>query len=426
MSFKYFVIIVLANMCAFILFSHGVRADENASKTPTSSCSMMTQPRDVIDCALANHPDAQRAKYFNFQVENLESAASQRPNPEVAGKSLFGKSLGDNVMSHEVSLAHTVELGGKRAARVEKALAEKEIAVASSQRSREQILLETLHTLYRLRQIQAELHTLDEALETFSRIQRQFRSRPRLTPEQEVSLSVFDIAIGDYQLRKAALESELTAHIQEIELAIGQKVELSVKLLPSRRTKWPKFDAEGESSPFKGAAMKSARANLKFAEAELSLAQSLSWPNLKIGPTIESQTEGPFTFQTYGFNFSFELPIFQTNGGGKAVARTGLDLAERNLSLRAREISNERKILLKKYENLAKAVQNSLSHEELDRKHRNTDSLFTRGIIPSSLVIEAHRQIVDFTKNQNEQELSALEALWKILVLDGRVIEEFI
>lgn len=415
---------VLIPSFLLVLFSTLVRAEEFQEVPGAQECKRLASPQDVIDCALSNHPEAQRAKLSNLQAENLESAASQRPNPEIGGKSVFGKSLGDNVINHEVNLAHTVELGGKRGARIDKALAEKETVAASSQRSREEVLLETLHGLYRLRQIQDELHTLDEALQTFSRIQRQFRSRPRRTPEQEVSLAVFDVAEGDYQLRRAALEAELATHTREIELAIGRSFDPTPNVLPPKRTKWPTFSEEKTPTIFKGSAMNSVRAGLKLAEAELSVAQSLSWPNFKIGPSFESQTSGPFTFQTYGVNLSFELPLFQINGGGRAVARAGLDLAERSVLLKERELSNQRKILLKKYSLSVKAVEASLSHAELEKKHRNTDALFARGIIPSSLVIEAHRQIVDFTKNQNEQELSALEALWQIYVLEGRAFEE--
>lgn len=419
-----FIVLSLVPAIMLLLFATFVRAEENTKATPVAECVRFASPQDVVDCALANHPEAQRAQLSVLQAEHLESAASQRPNPELGGKSVFGNSLGDNVMNHEVNLAHTIELGGKRGARMDKALAEKEVVAASALRSREEVLLETQHALYRLRQIRAELHTLDEALETFGRIQRQFRSRPQRTPEQQVSLSVFDIAEGDYQLRKAALETELVTHTQEVELTIGRTFEPVAGVLPPQRKNWPKLAGDVAPASFKGSAMNLERAGLKLAEADLSAAQSLSWPNLKVGPSFESQTSGPFTFQTYGVNLSFELPLLQINGGGRAVARTGLDLAERSLALKERELATQRHILLKKYENSVNAVLASLSHAELEKKHRNTDALFARGIIPSSLVIEAHRQIVDFTKNQNEQELSALEALWKIYVLEGRAFEE--
>ncbi len=400
------------------------QAEEIREASSSQACHRLTSPQDVVDCALSNHPEAQRAQLSTLRADNLESAASQRPNPEMGGKSVFGSSRGDSVASHELNLTHTIELGGKRGARMDQALAQKEANLANALRSREEVLFETIHALYRLRQIQAELHTLDEALETFARIQQLFRSRPRRTPEQEVSLGVFGIAEGDYQLRKATLETELSTHVYEIALAVGKDFEASPSVLPPRRTSWPAFQNGAPMPPFKGSAMNSVRAGLKLAEADLSVAQSLSWPNLRLGPSFESQTSGSTTSQTFGVNLTFELPIFQINGGGRAVARTGLELAERSLSLRERELANQRKILVQKYSYLVKAIQNSFSHAELEKKHRNTDALFARGIIPSSLVIEAHRQIVDFTKSQNELELSAVEALWKIYVLEGRAFEE--
>lgn len=415
---------VLIPSLVLLFLATVARADEERSEQTPEACKRLASAQDVLDCALANHPEAQRARLSNLQADNFESAASQRPNPELGGKSVYGKSLGDTVLNHEVSLSVPIELGGKRGARMEKALAEKDTVTASSQRSREEVLLATLHALYRIRQAKDELHTLDEALETFGRIQRQFRSRPRRTPEQEVSLGVFDVAEGDYQLRKAALETELATHTLEIELAIGREFQPIDAVLPVKRRSWPRMNNNLPVASFKGSAMNSARAGLKLAEAELSVAQSLSWPALRLGPSFESQTSGPFTFQTYGLNLLFELPLFQINGGGRAVARTGLDLAERSLSLREREVANQRKVLLIRYENAVRAIEASFSHKELERKHRSTDALFSRGIIPSSLVIEAHRQIVDFTKNQNEQELSALEALWQLYVLEGRAFEE--
>ncbi len=415
---------ILIPSLVLLFFSTIARADEERVEQVPDVCKRIASAQDVIDCALANHPEAQRARLSNSQAETFESAASQRPNPEVGGKSVYGKLLGDTVLNHEVNLAIPIELGGKRGARMEKALAEKDTVAASAQRSREEVLLETMRSIYRIRQAKDELHTIDEALETFGRIQRQFRSRPRRTPEQEVSLGVFDVAEGDYQLRKAALETELATHIREVELAIGRGFEPSDEVLPAKKRIWPNVNDKPPVTSFKGSAMNSARAGLKLAEAELSVAQSLSWPTLRVGPSFESQTSGPFTYQTYGVNLSFELPLFQINGGGRAVARTGLDLAERSLSLRQREVANQRNVLLIKYENSVKAINASLSHKELEKKHRSTDALFGRGIIPSSLVIEAHRQIVDFTKNQNEQELSALEALWQLYVLEGRAFEE--
>lgn len=418
----FFIMLLLGALVPFLTTIFFCMSAQSAEVT--QACGKVDSPQAVIDCALSNHPEARRASLSNLQAENLESAAAQRPNPELNGNFGYGNLLGDHILNTEANLAFVVEVGGKRGARIDKALAEKSSVAASSLRSREEVLLETIRALYRLRQIEIEFHTLDEALETFVRIQKQFRSRPRRTPEQEVSYSVFGFAEGDYRLRRAALETEFALRKRTIELAIGQPFDPSAQVLPNKRSSWPELSQAAKVNEFKGSAMNSARAGFKLAEAELSLAQSASWPNLKVGPSFQNQTQGALTFQTYGFNMAFEIPLFQANGGGRAYARAGLDLAEQGLSLREREITNRRDILVQKYSNSVKVLSTSLTRAEIEKKHQSTDSLFARGIIPSSLVIEAHRQIVDFTKAQNEQELSALEALWEIYVLEGRAFEE--
>jgi cobalt-zinc-cadmium efflux system outer membrane protein len=409
----------------FDLYPHSSEADgEPVDPQTLNGCERLLTPDDVVGCALSYHPEAQRAKLANLQAEKLKDIASQRPNPELGGKSVFGNSLGDYVVSHEINLAVPLELGGKRGSRIERALAEQDSVAANAQRSREEVLVDTIRHLYRLRQIQAELDTINEALSTFAKIQRQFLSRPRRTPEQEVSLSVFGLAEGDYKLRKAALETENATIKRSLELAVGREFQPSSGLLPPKQTNWPKLQADLAPTSFTGSSIKSAKAGLKLAEAELSVAQSLSWPTLRVGPSIQSQTQGPFTYQAYGLNLSFELPIFQFNGGGRAYAERGLEFAEKSLSIREKEIFTQRGILLQKYANSVKAIQNTLSGTEVERKHQSAEALFLRGIIPSSLVIEAHRQIVEFTKSQNEQELSAIEAMWGVYILEGRAFGE--
>jgi len=282
----------------------------------------------------------------------------------------------------------------------------------------------TLTTLYRLRQIQAELHVLDEALDTFTRIQKLFKSRPKLAPEQQVSIGVFQLAEGDYKFRLAALSTEETALLKQLSFALGQTFSPSTNLLPPKKKDWVEPDTLQKAWPLRGSAIKAPQVGLKLAEAELELAKSESWPNVMIGPTVESQTQGPFTYQTYGLNLSFALPLFQVNGGGRAFAYRGIDRAEVVLQAAQRGLNTEREILFQKYKNAVVALKSAVSTAEMERRHHDLERLFNRGMINSQLVIEAHRQMVDFTKSQNEQELSAIEALYSIYRLEGRLFEE--
>ncbi len=391
-------------------------------QSDVTACTRLANVQDVLQCALTNHPEAQRAGLAMRQAETFEATAGQLPNPELGARSVFGNSLGDVVYTNELNLTFPIEIGGRRSSRIEKAAAEKRSAGASLQKSREEVLMQTLASLYRVRQISDELHTVEESLETFGRILHQFGSRLRRTPEQEVSMGVFQVATADYQLRKSTLDSELSDQLRLIELAIGRSFEASPSVLPQKRKSWPEVTRTTDPGSLNGSAILGARAALGLAQADLSTAESLSWPALRFGPSVENQATGPIGFWSYGVNFAIEVPLFQVNSAGRATARAGVQLAEKSVALREMELSSERTQLVRKYENATKALGGALTHEEIAKKHANTDALFARGIIPSSLVIEAHRQMVDFTKDQNELELAALEALWRIRILDGKSV----
>ena len=66
----------------------------------------------------------------------------------------------------------------------------------------------------------------------------------------------------------------------------------------------------------------------------------------------------------------------------------------------------------------------SAASQEINRKHKEIENLFDRGLISVSLLIEAHRQLIDFTKSKNDQELNAIEALARTYALDGRLFQE--
>lgn len=386
------------------------------------SCEVLSTSKDVLTCALNNHPDLVRGKAALKQADSLEDKASQRPNPELNGQSVMGKSYGDNYIQNEINLAHTFEIGGKRSARIDKALAEKDQTSSRVLKTKEEVYISTFKTLYRIRQVHIEIKTLDEALETFAKIQRQFKLRPRLGPEQEVSLSIFQLAEGDYKIRRAALETEENSLERSIEIATGKEFPHSKEsILPSRLEKWP--DYPNKENEFKGSDIKLAQADLKTARADLDLAKSESWPDLKVGPSLQYQAQGPIQYWMYGVNFALPLPLFNINGGGRAVAAAGVSLAEQSLELRRRELSQARRILITQYQKASKSLKESVSLSEVDKKHRSVEHQFQRGVISSSLVIEAHRQMVDFTKNQNEQELTALEALWRLRAFEGALFD---
>ncbi len=386
------------------------------------SCAQLNTFKDILDCALENHPDLIRGKKALFQADSFEDQAGQIPNPELDMKVTRGNNMGDNLANNQIDLPFTIQLGGKRSARIEKALAEKDQVASEFLKTKENVYISVLKTLHRIRQVHMEKGILEEALETFLKIQRQYKSRPKLGPEQEVSLGIFQLAEGDYKLRKTLLDTEENTLERNIEVATGKKFPHDKPVLPPKKSDWPDYSLN--SLELRGSDIRLSQAEFKIAQADLELAKSDSWPDLKIGPTVENISEGPIRWWTYGINLSLPLPLFNVNGGGRAVARAGLLKSERSLELRKMELNQLQNILLTQYQKSVRSLKESVSFSEVESRHISVERQFVRGVVPSSLVIEAHRQMVDYASSQNEQELIALEALLKLKALEGSLFEK--
>ena len=389
----------------------------------SSPCPTLNSSEAILKCALEKHPKIIRNNASISISKEHQSLASQRPNPDFDMKTTYGTQGEDKVSTNEVSFTYTWELGGKRDSRINKALTEIELSQVEKRKVQEEVYIEISKSLYRIRQLREEKHAIIEALETFNKIQKQFKSRPSLTPEQEVSLSVFQLAEADYKLRLTSLEADETALIKGIELAIGGPFPSEIKtVLPSFRKEWPNLSEKKDDTI--GSELRLAESAAKNAEANLQLARSEGWPDLKIGPTIQQQNNGSSTGLAYGLNLSIPLPLFHTNDGGKAVASAELAKATQDISLKKEEISNEHQRLVQHYQKCVNALSNSPSIFEIEKNHKRIEERYAQGLVSSPLIIEAHRQIIDIKRTLNEHEIDALESLMKIKTLEGKLIEE--
>lgn len=416
-------IALAAGICCLLIQGSWAQEGSRAS----SACDDLSTVQGVMNCALEEHPELKRDEIGIQQARVGESRARQIPNPEIESKSTFGSSLGDDQRTVEADLAFTLQLGGKRSARIERSRAEQALAQAGLFRTKQEVFLSTLLALTRLRQLRVELDVYDEALRTFAKIQRFYATRPRLQPEQQVSLGVFQLAEGDYQFRKNSTLTEQARVLNQIKFSLGRDFTATQSNLPLPKSQWPTLSppANRSTAPvIGGPILQLGQAELKLAQADLSLAQSDSWPDLRIGPSLEQQVSGPISYTSFGFNVSLPLPLFNLNGGGRAYATQGVLRAEAALSATQKQIQTEQLTLTSQYENAVAALSRAPSLKEIERKHKNAEALFERGVVSSSLIIEAHRQIVDFTRSQNEQELLALEAFWKVRAVEGRMFEE--
>lgn len=393
-----------------------------ASAAEPNACPTLTSPQAVLDCVLRTHPAAISADSLLRQAEALGRAAGQRPNPEVAGNALFG----DSQDQLQLSLLHTFETAGKRARRLDRALAEGLTFKAEALAAKEELAVGTAVGLHRLRQIRSEIRIITEALATFSRIAGQLQSRQRRSPEQQVSLVVFQLAERDYALRRSRLESEGAALRRSFELGLGSPLPDSDAVLPKADVPWPVLGESKDAAVFRGSAALRAAAGVAAAQAEVGVAKSAAYPDVRVGPSLQQQKNGPGEGSStlFGAGFSLPLPLYQRNAGGRLLAARGAETAAARSVAALAILAAGRDSELARYRAATSALAKAGGHAEMEARHEELEGLFERGLIASSLVIEAHRQIFDFTSDLHGQELSAVQALWTIYAIEGRALTE--
>ena len=83
-------------------------------------------------------------------------------------------------------------------------------------------------------------------LVTFSKIVKQFQKRPALSPEQDVSLSIFKMSRADHQLRLTKLNSDETELYQTLTAVTGIAKGFISKNVPPLKQTLPPV----ENAPF--------------------------------------------------------------------------------------------------------------------------------------------------------------------------------
>lgn len=385
------------------------------------NCASIKSPQDILNCALENHPEVQISNAAVNRDQYLKNIAKQRPNPELDAKILASEESSADVLNTEIGLLHTVELGGKRKNRIRQALANESFTKAQNLESRELTALNTVLALHRLRQLRSELATVNEAISTFGHISANFKSRPKLAPEQEVSSSVFKLARDEYGLKRTVLIQEQIELLKFLELATGLAQKEILRHLPGAKRNWPKFKGDFVDSSQNSLLAKS-QAEKTLAEANHKLAISNAWPDFKLGPTIETQSGLPGRNIVAGANLSLGLPILSLNRGGIEYSKRDEFRSKLAYQLTLQKNENERAKQVQRYQMALRSLFQTRSGS-FHQEHESIEKYFNEGLISSSLVIESHRQIFDLSQSVHEQELTAMDALWRLYIIDGKLAD---
>lgn len=391
------------------------------SQSTLAADSQVCEPknyRELVSCAERKSSGIAISLQQLKSSEGLVGVAEQLLNPELEADSVY---KGSDRSETNATLLFPIRLGGKRNALIGEAKSEAERARAVTGMEIQQSRLEVMLALHRLGQLKRELGLAAESVETYSKIVSQFQKRPALSPEQDVSLSVFRIASADYQLRLTNLKADEEALFHSLTALTGIPKSQLTSNLPSTKSDWPIVEPANDEAA--SPQLRIAAADLELARSRKERADAEAWPDLRIGPSIKAVKENGESSTYVGVGLSIPLPVFSQNAAGKVYSNHRLAEAELGLEQAKRKASATRAQLANRYSQTVRSLKDSISPDVLHGKHERLERQFFKGLVPSALVIEAHRQLFDLEQRRNASEIEALESLGRILILDNKFNE---
>ncbi len=387
-----------------------------ATNLAYSQCDLKNA-NDVFELIKKNHPTILLNQVETDVLEKGIDVARQRPNPEIDAQSVIGDSVDGKTYTSAVTLKHTIELGGKRNSRIGVARGEFQAKKAFSQITNEDAIIDVVIKLYRLWQLYQLVPLYSEAAQSLKTILAKIVKRKSLSPEEQVEREMIELAANDYKLRITQLNSEKDALGRELSYLAGGSCNIPKKVLPYKVNIDQSFMVD--ASFFNNSKLEAARRSLALAKARLKLAKSNSVPDLKIGPTYEYEKSSLSGDHSVGIALTTSLPIFNVNGGGREMAAREVLATSFGLKRVEAESQLNLESWINKYNYFKKALRGISDTNLIEKRHQKVEALFKRGIISTALVIESHRQLIEFANTKFEFEQGATEALWNIYKIKG-------
>ena len=374
---------------------------------------------ELFELIKKNHPTIEMNNSNKKTIELATDKASQRANPELDSEMTTVDTAEGKVFNTSISLKHVFELGGKRDSRI--AVAHSYIK-SNLQRARfqnENALIDTVLKIQRLTQIYQLIPIYKEAGTTINMISKRMNKRKSLSPQEEVEKETLELAASDYKLQLSQLYSERMYLKRHLTLFAGIDCELEKKNFKNKLNFKMSIDETVSTANY--SKLQIAKSNLELAKSKLSNQESLSYSDMSLGPIYEYEKNPTRTNHKIGLALTVDLPLLSTNDAGKAMATNNISTASILFNNARKDSELDLEAWKNQYKRYRRSLRSVAKQDELEKKHQKIEKLFSRGIISTSLVIESHRQLLDFTKTRLEFETGTVQALWSIYELSGNL-----
>lgn len=376
----------------------------------------------VLGCALRQNRNVLNSSSA-ISVAHINKDISKRflnPDLEITGGYSNGTDNDERGMVMGLAVMQSFETPTKRKAKIDKATAELAAAAAGYTEQKEIITVQVLTILNRLRQVEKEKLALDETIATFSNIIKKYGKQSALSYDDKVSADLFKLARNNYQIEKNQLIAEEKSYIANLQSILNSPVKMNRKLFFYSPRIWPKVNPNPSVEDSIDLALQ--KAIVDKSQADFLDAKTSNFGSFSVGPYFDSQPGRFGKADEYGLKFSLPIPIY-SNRAAASVGRIAYENAEQNLEAKKRELEFSYNSLREQYNNGTKALK-SFGIGNIENKHKQTEKLFDTGRVSSSILIEAHRQMIDSIRIYHQYELETLQSLWKLYALQGKLLKD--
>ncbi|EQC46129.1 TolC family protein [Bacteriovorax sp. Seq25_V] len=368
----------------------------------------INSPREIYQLIKSNHPNikANQTSLANANIDIEIASTISNPRLEVE-REINGEK------TTEVSIMQKFELGGKRQNRISLAKKNNELQKNIIDFENQEILIETILDIHELHRLNEILPLYTESLEAFKKILDSLAKSKTLSPEKIVERDTLELVISDYKFKISKLSSEK----KEKEGLIRFKAQTNCKLTSSAFNldlrSWKELSPTKDLSNYPK--LKLINSKLETSIYSYELERSQSYPDIEIGPKVILDNRE----KIYGVNISFDIPVFNQNTARKERMLKNLNLTRAIKKSSEEETAIRYQSWITKYQDLLETLEKIGSQRSFEEKHKRMEKLFKRGIISTNLVIETHRQLIEFSETRHDLEHGLIEAYLKINEFHG-------
>lgn len=379
----------------------------------------ITGARSVLDCALKQNSAVLSSSAAVSIAEINRDLSKRYLNPSLELTGGYGNASADERgVKMGIAVMQTFETSDKRRAKINRATAELEEAIAGSVKQKEITAVRILTVLNRLRQIDAEKSALDETIATFSDIIGKYNAQSALSYEDKISGDLFKLALNNYKIEKNQLEAEERNHIAAVQNVVNAEITASKLLFFYAPAVWPEISRAASFENSSDIALKQAEVNKS--KADFLDAKTSNFDSFSIGPYFDSKPGKLGKADEYGLKLSVPLPIYP-NKTATDAGKIAYQTAERNLNAKRKELTFLYDSLREQYNSGTEALK-AFSIGDVEQKHKQTEQMFHTGRVGNSVLIETHRQLMDSIKIHHQYELETLRSLWQLYALQGKLL----